>query len=121
MGGHRAGTAPAGRSADHAGLGWLPGGDADYARAIRVYTTLPLSAEELHQTGLDHVAALEARAVELGEGLGLSGRDQVLAAIRDSAGKMAPEEAMRLALAAVRRAEGRRRRSSPLPFRRPAR
>ena len=107
---------PRARSADHAGLGWLPGGDADYARAIRVYTTLPLSAEELHQRGLDHVATLEARAVELGEGLGLSGRDQVLAAIRDSAGKMAPEEAMRLALAAVRRAEERAAEVFPAPL-----
>ena len=107
---------PRARSADHAGLGWLPGGAADYARAIRVYTTLPLSAEELHQRGLDHVATLEARAVELGEGLGLSGRDQVLAAIRDSAGKMAPEEAMRLALAAVRRAEERAAEVFPAPL-----
>src|SRR6201999_3629901 len=67
---------PRARSAEHAGLRWLPDGDADYARAIRVYTTLPLSAEELHQTGLDHVAALEARAVELGQGLGLTGLDE---------------------------------------------
>ena len=76
--------------ADQAGLDYLPGGDEDYARAIRIYTTLPLSAEELHQTGLDHVAALEARAVELGAGLGLSGLDEVFAALRDSAGKIPP-------------------------------
>jgi uncharacterized protein (DUF885 family) len=107
---------PRARSAEHAGLKWLPGGDADYARAIRVYTTLPLSAEELHQTGLDHVAALEARAVELGKGLGLSGRDEVLAAIRDSAGKMAPEEAVRSAVAAVRRAEARAAEFFPAPL-----
>jgi uncharacterized protein (DUF885 family) len=107
---------PRARSAEHAGLKWLPDGDADYARAIRVYTTLPLSAEELHQTGLDHVAALEARAVELGKGLGLSGRDEVLAAIRDSAGKMAPEEAVRSAVAAVRRAEARAAEFFPAPL-----
>jgi uncharacterized protein (DUF885 family) len=107
---------PRARPAAHAGLGWLPGGEADYARAIRVYTTLPLSAEELHQTGLDHVAALEARAVELGKGLGLSGLDEVLAAIRDSAGKSAPEEAVRSALAAVRRAEGRAAEFFPAPL-----
>jgi uncharacterized protein (DUF885 family) len=107
---------PRARPADQAGLAWLPGGDADYARAIRVYTTLPLSAEELHQTGLDHVAALETRAVELGQGLGFSGRDEVLAAIRDSAGKMAPEEAIRLALAAVRRAEERAAEFFPDPL-----
>jgi uncharacterized protein (DUF885 family) len=107
---------PQARSSEHAGLKWLPDGEADYARAIRVYTTLPLSAEELHQTGLDHVAALEARAVELGKGLGLSGRDEVLAAIRDSAGKIAPEEAVGRALAAVRRAEERAPEFFPAPL-----
>ena len=64
---------PRARASAQAGLSWLPGGDADYARAIRAYTTLPLSAGELHQTGLAHVAALEERAVKLGEALGLSG------------------------------------------------
>ncbi len=107
---------PRARPAERAGLKWLPGGEADYARAIQVYTTLPLSAEELHQTGLDHVAALEARAVELGKDLGLSGRDEVLAAIRDSAGKIAPEEAVRSALAAVRRAEERAPEFFPAPL-----
>src|SRR5690242_16233477 len=107
---------PQARSAEHAGLKWLPDGDADYARAIRVYTTLPLWAEELHKTGLDHVAALEARAVELGKSLGLSGRDEVLAAIRDSAGKIAPDEAVSAALAAVRRAEERAPEFFPAPL-----
>jgi len=107
---------PLARSSEHAGLKWLPDGAADYARAIRVYTTLPLSAEELHQTGLDHVAALEARAVELGKGLGLSGRDEVFAAIRDSAGKIAPEEAIARALTAVRRAEDRAPEFFPAPL-----
>lgn len=59
---------PQARPSEQAGLAHLPGGQEDYARAIRIYTTLPLSAEGLHQTGLDHVAALEARAVELGAG-----------------------------------------------------
>jgi uncharacterized protein (DUF885 family) len=107
---------PQARPAERAGLKWLPDGDADYARAIQVYTTLPLSAEELHKTGLDHVAALEARAVELGKSLGLSGRDEVLAAIRDSAGKIAPDEAVSAALAAVRRAEGRAPEFFPAPL-----
>jgi uncharacterized protein (DUF885 family) len=98
---------PQARTSGKPGLAWLPGGEADYARAIRIYTTLPLSAEDLHQTGLDHVAALEARAVELGAGLGLSGRDEVFAALRDSAGKLPLQEAIRQAAAAVRRAEER--------------
>jgi uncharacterized protein (DUF885 family) len=107
---------PLARPAEHAGLRWLPNGEADYARAIRLYTTLPLSAEELHQTGLDHVAALDERAVELGKALGLSGRDEVLAAIRESAGKLPPEEAVSRALATVRRAEERAREFFPAPL-----
>ena len=101
---------------EQAGLAYLPGGEEDYARAVRIYTTLPLSAEELHQTGLDHVAALEARAVELGAGLGLSGLDEVFAALRDSAGKIPPEEAIRQAAAAVRRAEARAAEFFPEPL-----
>ena len=107
---------PKARPAEHAGLRWLPDGEADYARAIQVYTTLPLSARDLHQTGLDHVATLEARAVELGQKLGLSGLDEVLDALRDSAGKIAPEEAVSQALAAVRRAEARAPEFFPAPL-----
>jgi uncharacterized protein (DUF885 family) len=107
---------PDARPAEHAGLRWLPNGEADYTRAIQLYTTMPLTAGELHQTGLDHVAALEARAVELGKRLGLSGRDEVLAAIRESAGKLPPEEAVSRALAAVRRAEARAAEFFPDPL-----
>jgi len=98
---------PRSRPSGRAGLVYLPGGAEDYARAVRIYTTLPLQPEELHQTGLDHIAALEARAVELGAGLGLSGLDAVLDALRDSAGKLPPEEAIREAAVAVKRAEAR--------------
>jgi uncharacterized protein (DUF885 family) len=107
---------PRARPSQRAGLAYLPGGEEDYARAVRVYTTLPLSPEELHQTGLDHIAALERRAVELGAGLGLSGLDEVFAALRDSAGKVTPEEAMRQAAAAVKRAESRAGEFFPAPL-----
>jgi uncharacterized protein (DUF885 family) len=98
---------PLARASDKAGLVWLPGGEADYARAIRTYTTLPLSPQDLHQVGLDHVAALEEQAAELGASLGLRGRDEVFAALRDSAGKIPPDQAVSRAAAAVRRAEER--------------
>jgi len=98
---------PRARPSERAGLLYLPGGEEDYARAVRIYTTLPLSPEELHQTGLDQIAALEARAVELGAGLGLSGLDEVFTAVRDSAGRISPQEAIRQAATAVRRAEAR--------------
>ena len=107
---------PRARPSERAGLAYLPGGDEDYARAVRISTTLPLSAGELHQTGLDHVTALEARAVELGAGLGLSGLDEVFAAMRDSAGKIAAEEAMRRAAGAVKRAEARAGEFFPAPL-----
>jgi uncharacterized protein (DUF885 family) len=107
---------PRARPSEHAGLRWLPDGDADYARAIGIYTTLPLSAEDLHQTGLDHVEALEARAVKLGARLGLSGRDEVFAALRQSSGKIPPEEAVRRAVAAVRRAEQQAPEFFPAPL-----
>jgi uncharacterized protein (DUF885 family) len=107
---------PRARPSQRAGLAYLPGGEEDYARAVRIYTTLPLSPEELHQTGLNHVATLEARAAELGAGLGLYGRDEVFAALRDSAGKIPPEEAMRQAAAAVKRAEARAGEFFPAPL-----
>jgi uncharacterized protein (DUF885 family) len=107
---------PRARPSERAGLAYLPGGDGDYARAVRVSTTLPLSAGELHQTGLDHVAALEARAVELGAGLGLSGLDEVFAGLRDSSGRIPAEEAMRRAAGAVKRAEARAGEFFPAPL-----
>jgi len=107
---------PRARPSERAGLVYLPGGQEDYARAIGIYTTLPLSPEELHQTGLDQVAALEARAVELGAGLGLSGLDEVFGAIRDSAGQISPTEAIRQAAAAVKRAEARAGEFFPEPL-----
>jgi uncharacterized protein (DUF885 family) len=107
---------PRARPSDRAGLVYLPGGAEDYARSVRIYTTLPLKPEELHQTGLDHIAALEARAVELGAGLGLSGLEAVLDALRDSAGKLPPEESIREAAVAVKRAEARAGEVFPQPL-----
>jgi uncharacterized protein (DUF885 family) len=111
-----AGLLPRARPSEQAGLMYLPGGVEDYARAIRIYTTLPLSAEELHQTGLDQIAALEARATELGAGLGLAGLDEVFDAVRNSAGKISPTEAIRQATIAVRRAEARAPEVFPAPL-----
>jgi uncharacterized protein (DUF885 family) len=107
---------PRARPSGQAGLLHLPGGREDYAQAVRIYTTLPLRPEELHQAGLDHVAALEARAVKLGAGLGLSGLDEVFGAVRDSAGKIPPEEAIREAAIAVKRAEARAAEFFPQPL-----
>jgi uncharacterized protein (DUF885 family) len=107
---------PRARPSDRPGLVYLPGGADDYARAVRAYTTLALHPEQLHQTGLDHIAALEARAVKLGAGLGLSGLDEVLGALRDSAGKISPAQAIAEAAVAVRRAEARAAEFFPQPL-----
>jgi uncharacterized protein (DUF885 family) len=107
---------PQARPSGQAGLVHLPGGAEDYARAVRIYTTLPLQPEELHQTGLDHTAALEARAVALGAALGLTELDEVFAAVRDSAGKLPSAEAIREAAVAVKRAEARAPEFFPQPL-----
>lgn len=107
---------PQARDDDHPGLAHLPDGDVDYTRAIRVHTTLPLTADQLHRTGLDEIAALEDRAMSLGEQLGLDGLEPVFAALRSSADGVAPEEAIKAAVAAIRRAESRAGEVFPNPL-----
>lgn len=43
---------PHGRDAEHAGLCWLPDGEALYRKAVRRHTTLDIDPDELHATGL---------------------------------------------------------------------
>jgi uncharacterized protein (DUF885 family) len=107
---------PRSRPADRAGLMHIPGGDEDYQRLIRLHTTLPLTAEEIHQTGLDQVAALEARALDLGASIGLPDRNAIHAAQRASAGRRPPEESIRIAIDAVRRAEAHAGEMFPPPL-----
>ncbi len=98
---------PQARSSEQAGLIYLPGGEEDYARAIRISTTLSLSPQELRQTGLSQLEALESRAVELGAKLGLADLNAVFAAMRESSRQMSADEAIHEAAAAVKRAEER--------------
>ncbi|HWE54504.1 MAG TPA: DUF885 domain-containing protein [Acidimicrobiales bacterium] len=107
---------PRSRPSDRAGLAHLPGGQADYARAILTHTTLPVTAEQLHQTGLDQIATLERAAVEIGSGMGLDDLEQVRRALRDSAGRISAEDAIREALVAVRRAEAKAAEFFPAPL-----
>ena len=96
---------PVARPDERVGVGWLPDGEADYARAIEIHTTLPLTAQELHETGLAAVDELEEAARRLGAGLGLTDLAAVHAAFR--AGGQDPAVAIEAARAAVRRAESR--------------
>ena len=44
---------------DHAGLCWLPGGEAAYANALRRNTTTDLTPQQVHEIGLKEVARIE--------------------------------------------------------------
>ena len=107
---------PLARPADRPGLTYLPGGDADYERAVRSHTTMAVTADQLHQTGLDEIERLEQRAVELGARLGLEGLEAVNDALRASAGTVPAEEAVQAARRAVRRAEDRAAEVFPEPL-----
>ena len=107
---------PRARPPERAGLTFLPGGDADYERAIRSHTTLPLSAGELHQTGLDEIDVLESRALQLGATLGLSDLAAIHEALRASARQTRPQDAIELAVRAIRRAEAQAAEVFPEPL-----
>jgi uncharacterized protein (DUF885 family) len=107
---------PLSRDGDRAGLAHLPGGAEDYARAIRMHTTLPLTAEQLHQTGLDHIERLESQARELGAQLGIDTFAGISAALRQASAELTPEAAIRAATDAVRRSEARAPEVFPRPL-----
>ncbi len=51
----------------------MPGGKAYYAQQIRQYTTLDLTAEQIHQTGLEEVARIEGEMRKIMAEVGFSG------------------------------------------------
>ena len=50
---------PVARSNDQPGVCWLPNGEVIYARALHHFTTLSMSAEEVHEIGRQQVAKLD--------------------------------------------------------------
>jgi len=60
------------RSTDEAGVSRFPTGAEIYAQQLRVYTTTDLSADEIHQIGLDEVARIESTMVELFTEIGIN-------------------------------------------------
>ena len=50
---------PSARPQEKSGVCWLPGGEEIYARATKLYTSLDIDPEAVHQIGLDEIAALE--------------------------------------------------------------
>ena len=55
------------------GASELPDGEAYYAQRIRHFTTLDLSAEEIHQLGLSEVARIRGEMMEIIEEVGFEG------------------------------------------------
>lgn len=107
---------PGARGAAEPGLTHLPDGDADYARAIWSHTTLPLTAAQLHQTGLDQIAELEERVIELGREIALSSLAEVYEALRAASTRQSTAESIDAASAAVRRAEAHAKEVFPEPL-----
>jgi len=58
---------PRARDDQHVGLLFVPGGSACYPRLIQVETSLPLSADEIHQLGLAEIERLHGEATRLGD------------------------------------------------------
>ncbi|HEX5014623.1 MAG TPA: DUF885 domain-containing protein [Candidatus Limnocylindrales bacterium] len=75
---------PHARPNDKPGLCWVAGGDEAYAAAIRYYTTVSLSAQEIHDIGLAQVESLAREYRALGpDVVGTNDLPKIFAALRD--------------------------------------
>jgi len=75
---------PAARPDDRAGICFVPGGEEGYLAAVRQHTTTSLTPGQIHQTGLDCLAALRDEWAALGgRVLGTSSPPAILARLRD--------------------------------------
>lgn len=76
---------PRARPSDATGLAALPLGEACYAARLRTFTTLPLDAKTVHETGLAEIARIDAAMASLGKTLfDLDDRLEVLKKLRES-------------------------------------
>ena len=74
---------PNARPQELAGIVHIRGGPEAYARLIRYHTSLRLTSEELHQTGLREVARINSELVELGDKVfGIRDRKEILQKLR---------------------------------------
>jgi uncharacterized protein (DUF885 family) len=75
---------PAARPDDKVGISFAPDGAEGYLAAVRRHTTTGLSPSEIHQIGLDTLAALQAEWAELGgRVLGTSDVPAILSRLRE--------------------------------------
>ncbi|MEQ1567307.1 MAG: DUF885 domain-containing protein [Myxococcota bacterium] len=99
---------PKGRTGADIGLHALPDGDACYRALIRQETTLDLTPDELHQTGLDELAKIHAEFRVLGKAvLGTDDLAEIFARLRSDPALHfgTADEVKATAEAALRRAE----------------
>ena len=74
---------PVARPDERVGIGGIPGGAEGYADAVARHTTTELSPAEIHQIGLDVLAELQPRWIELGRrALGESEFPAIVARLR---------------------------------------
>jgi uncharacterized protein (DUF885 family) len=75
---------PKARSDEHVGLAWLADGEDAYNRVVRYHTTLDLSAQRIHEIGLEQIEKLAGEYRELGpEVLGTSDLARIFDRLRD--------------------------------------
>jgi uncharacterized protein (DUF885 family) len=79
---------PAGRPQERAGLGWIAEGPALYEHFVRRHTTVnDLTAEEIHQIGLEELDRLAGEYAEVGGRLfGLSDQTEIFDRLRSDPG-----------------------------------
>lgn len=74
---------PVARPATSPGMGHVPGGQEAYRRLIRVHTSLDLAPEDLHRSGLDEIARIDAELASLAaRTIGTRSLPEALAALR---------------------------------------
>jgi uncharacterized protein (DUF885 family) len=99
---------PVARPDDKVGIRFVPGGTEGYRAAVRKHTTTELSPEEIHQIGLDCLAALQDEWAEIGgRALGVSDVPAILERLRDDPSLRCTSsgEIVRTVTDALRRAE----------------
>ena len=75
---------PVARPQEKPGIMHITGGAEAYARLIRVHTSLDITPEELHDTGLKEVARINREMEELGERVfGVGDRKEILGRLRN--------------------------------------
>jgi len=78
---------PVSRPPEHSGVCWLPDGEEIYRRAVHRFTSLELDPREIHQIGLDGIAALGDEYRELGDRvLGTTDLPEIYRRLREDPG-----------------------------------